>query len=119
MPRSAHVTLVVKGWTGWSVEQPKAKSQQLAVQPGQKLTPAAVGIESSEYSITVDFVGFNHILVTYSGVVMDNPNGTINLAAPRQGRSIIYLQHCLRLSTPTMDGGNSIALTLDRIELPA
>jgi hypothetical protein len=115
MPRTANVTLVVKGWTGWTREQPPSKSAQLAVQPGQKLTPALAGIESSHYEITIEFVGFNHILVTYSGVVLENSDGTINLRAPQQGRCIIHLQHSLRLATATLDGGTTLALSLDSI----
>ncbi len=55
-------------------------------------------------------------MVTYSGVVMENSDGTIPLDAPRRGRCLIQIQHCMRLATATMDGGTLIALTLDRIE---
>jgi hypothetical protein len=115
MSQRAVATIVVKGWSGWTKEQPEAKSRQLEVAPGDKLTPATIGIESAGYEITVDSVGSDRIMVTYSGVVMQNADGTINLAAPRKGRCMIQVQHCMRLATATMDAGTSIALSLDRI----
>lgn len=83
---------------------------------GDKLTPEVVGIAGGGYEITVESVSADRIVVAYSGMVMDNSNGTINLTAPRQGRCMIQIAHCMRLSTPTMDGGTSVAVTLDRIE---
>ena len=97
------------------MEQPKAKSVQLEVESGTKLTPTTVGIESAAYEISVDSVASDRIVVSYSGVVMENADGTVNLSAPRQGRCMIRIQHCMRLATATMDAGTSISLTLDRI----
>jgi hypothetical protein len=113
MSKRALVTIVVKGWTGWTKDQPEAQSRQLEVEAGYKLMPATVGIESAEYAISVDSVGSDQI--TYSGVVMENSDGTINLTAPRQGRCLIKIRHRLRLATATMDAGTSISLTLEAI----
>jgi hypothetical protein len=115
MSKRALVTIVVKGWTGWTKDQPEAKSRQLEVEAGDKFTPSTVGIESGEYTISVDSVGSDQIMVTYSGVVMENADGTINLTAPRQGRCLIKIRHRLRLTTATMDAGTSISLTLEAI----
>ena len=115
MRERALITIVVQGWTGWTKEQPQAQSRQLEVARGFRLTPATVGIESSDYVISVDSIGADQIMVSYSGMVMKNPSGTINLSAPRQGRCMIKVQHCMRLATPTMDGGTTVAVTLDKI----
>jgi hypothetical protein len=85
------------------------------VEAGHKLTPATLGIASDGYEISVDSVESDRITVTYTGVVMENPNHTIPLDAPRRGRCMIQIRHCMRLSTATMDAGTSIALTLERI----
>jgi hypothetical protein len=115
MSKRALVTIVVKGWTGWTKDQPEAQSRQLEVEAGYKLTPATVDLESAEYMISVDSVGPDQIIVTYSGVVMENADGTINLTAPRQGRCLIKIRHRLRLATATMDAGTSISLTLEAV----
>jgi hypothetical protein len=96
-------------------QRPEAQSRQLEVEAGYKLMPATVGIESADYVISVDSVGSDQIIVTYSGVVMENGDGTINLTAPRQGRCLIKIRHRLRLATATMDAGTSISLTLEAI----
>jgi hypothetical protein len=116
MSPQALVTIAVKGWSGWTKEQPKSKALQLTVQAGQKLTPASIGIASDEYEIAVNSIGADQMLVSYSGVVMENADGTIPLMAPRQGRCLIKVRHCMRLATATMDAGTSIALTLERVE---
>src|ERR1035441_5603169 len=115
MPRRAVVTITVKGWTGWTREQPQAKSQLLDVGRGTSLTPASVGIPSDPYEISVESIGFDRITVIYRGVVMENSNGTIPLDAPQLGRCMIQIRHCMRLATATMDGGTLIGLTLERI----
>ena len=85
---------------------------------GTRLTPASVQIPSDAYAISVDAVGPDHITVTYSGMVMRNPDDTIPLSAPPTGRCMIQIRHCMRLATPTMDGGTLVALTLERIVEP-
>jgi hypothetical protein len=118
MVRSAQVTIAVQGWTGWSVEQPQAKSVQLTVHRGQLLTPETVGIESAMYHISVDSIGPDFMMVTYHGLVMENPDHTINLSALQTGRCLIKIRHCMRLVTATMDGGTKVAVTLDSVESP-
>src|SRR4051812_6074630 len=116
MPRRAHVTVVVQGWTGWTREQPPQQSREMMVERGQRLSPETVGIASEGYDISIDAIGPAHVMVTYRGMVMQNDGGTINLAAPKEGRCIIRTQHCMGLSTPTMDGGTSVSVTLNSVE---
>ncbi len=118
MPRRALVTLTVKGWTGWTPEQPPARSQLLEVTRGASLTPASVQIPSEPYAISVEAIGPDRITVTFSGMVMENPDGTIPLSAPPSGRCMIQLRRCMRLATPTLDGGTLLSLTLERIVEP-
>ncbi len=116
MPRHARITIAVKGWTGWSVEQPATKSVELTVSAGQALTPATVGIESFPYTLFVESVGAQHIMVTYGRMVMMNHDGTINLSAPTRGRCLIKVGCCLKLASPTMDAGTTISVTLSAVE---
>jgi hypothetical protein len=88
----------------------------LTVKAGDRLTPETVGIEGGNYLITVDTVSPERIVVTYNGMVTENPDGTIDLAAPQRGRCLIQIRHRMKLATATMDGGVKLSVTLERIE---
>jgi hypothetical protein len=60
--------------------------------------------------IVEDRVGF-----AYRNLVIENPNGTINLTAPQTGRFILRRGETMKLATATMDAGTSVKLTLDEI----
>jgi hypothetical protein len=64
----------------------------------------------------VESVRADQVTLCYSGVVMENEEGTIPLSAPRTRRCLLSIGQCVRLATPTMDGGRVIAVTLDRVE---
>ncbi len=89
---------------------------RLTVQSGQLLTPETVGIESAAYRISVDSIGPDFIMVTYHGVVMENPDRTIDMFAPRTGRCVIKVRHCMRLVTATTDAGTTVAVTVESVE---
>jgi hypothetical protein len=47
--------------------------------------------------------------------VIDNPDGTVNLSAARTGKFILRRGETMKLSTPTMDAGTGVSVTLDEI----
>jgi hypothetical protein len=98
-------------------------SAQLRVAKGRALNSEILGKRRSDYaeveclfyevlveSIVEDRVGF-----AYRNLVVDNADGTVNLSTPSSGRFISRRGERTKLSTPTMDPGRVIAVTLDEI----
>jgi hypothetical protein len=88
----------------------------LTLNRGDLLTPATLGVHGDSYSISVDQIGPAHILVTYGGFVLENEDGTIPLSASFTGQCLIRIRHSMRLATPSMDAGTTVALTLESVE---
>ncbi|HEY1756975.1 MAG TPA: hypothetical protein VGG72_16495 [Bryobacteraceae bacterium] len=123
MGRRARVTFQTKVWMGEHEGYSIVTSAELWVDKGRALTPETLGGRKADYtalpflfyevlveSIVVDRVGFS-----YRNLVIENPNGTINLSAPNSGRFILRPGGSMALATPIMDGGISVTVTLGEI----
>jgi hypothetical protein len=124
MDRRALVTFQATSWSGWDREGYSiVTSAQLKVTKGMALNPTTLGfrkeaydeIPSLFYEVRVERIVVDRVLFEYRNVVVANPDGTINLSAPNTGKFILRSGETMKLSTPTMDAGTSIAVTLDEI----
>ena len=123
--RTALVTFQATNWSGWDRDgQSIVTSAQLSVSKGSALNPETLGKRRSYYAkvgclfyealverIVEDRVGF-----AYRNLLINNPHGTINLSAPNSGRFTLRRGEAMRLSTPTIDAGTGVTVTLDEIQ---
>jgi len=122
--RTALVTFQATAWSGWGEDGYSiVTSARLRVRKGRELTPETLGkrksdyaeVESLFYEVQVERIVEDRVGFTYRNLVIDNPDGTVNLSAPRTGRFILRRGETMKLSTPTMDAGTSVSVTLDEI----
>jgi hypothetical protein len=123
MERKARVTLQTKVWMGEHDGYSIVTSAQLWVDKGRALTPETLGKNKSDYAQVQDL--FYEVLVerivedrvgfAYRNLVIENPNGTVNLSAPQSGRFILRPGMSTMLATPALDAGTSVTVTLDEI----
>jgi hypothetical protein len=122
--RMALVTLQATAWSGWDSENYSiVTSAQLKVVKGTVLSPVTLGFKKSDYDevsclfyeIKVERIVEDRVQFEFRNVVIDNPDGTINLTAPTTGKFILRRGDTMKLSTPTMDAGTSVTVTLDEI----
>jgi hypothetical protein len=98
-------------------------SAQLRVAKGRALNPETLGGSRSEYAeveclfyeVLVERIVEDRVGFAYRNLVIENPDGTVNLSAPQSGRFILRLGHSMKLCTPTLDAGTSVRVTLDQI----
>ncbi len=114
--RQARISVVVQTWSGWSREQPKPARFEFRAQPGQVISAQSVGHPDAQYAIAIGGINALGVQLTYSGVVVRNADGTINLSAPQTGSLVLAVGKSLRLVTATMDAGTNIDVTLDSVE---
>jgi hypothetical protein len=124
MSTKALVTLLETHWSGW---QPggytNSTSAQVWAEERAKLSPETLGhkkpdspdFADSFYEVVVDRIVADVVAFAYRNLVVDNPDGTINLSAPRSGTFILRWGQTKKLSTPTMDAGTSVAITVNEI----
>jgi hypothetical protein len=122
--RTAMVTLEATAWSGWDRETyPIVTSTRVRVTKGRALTPETLGKGKpdntgsgpSSYELLVERIVEDRVGFAYRNLVIENPNGTINLTAPQTGRFILRRGETMKLATATMDAGTSVKLTLDEI----
>lgn len=122
--RTALVTLQDTAWSGWDPDGYSiVTSAQLRVAKGRALSPETLGKKKSDYAeiqclfyeVVVERIVEDRVLFSYRNLVLTNPDGTVNLSAPQSGKFILHPGECSKLSTPTMDAGTSVTVTLDDI----
>jgi len=122
--RAALVTFKATAWSGWSSENYSiVTSAQLKVAKGTVLSPRTLGFKKTDhdetgsfsYEFKVERIVDDRVQFEYRNVVVKNPDGTINLTAPTTGRFILRRGETMKLSTPTMDAGIGVTVTLDEI----
>lgn len=122
--RTALVTLQETSWSGWGGDGYSIMtSATLRLKKGSALTPETLGKRKSDYA-AVEFL-FYEVLVerivedrvgfAYRDLVIENPDGTVNLTAPRTGKFILRRGESMKLDTPTMDMGTGVSVTLNDI----
>lgn len=126
--RIARLTLTLQGWTGWSREQPLPETVAVEARRGQVLGLADFGVSGPALADGSLMFGCQVRLMTlladraffeYRRLVIENPNGTINLSAPAVGTVLLKVSQRVRLVTPTMDGGLHLTVALNSIgEVP-
>jgi hypothetical protein len=122
--RTALVTLQDTAWSGWDPDGYSiVTSAKLRVAKGRTLTPETLGKRKSDYAdvaflfyeILIERIVEDRVLFAYKNLVLTNPDGTVNLTAPNSGRFILNPAESIQLSTPTMDAGTSVTVTLHEI----
>jgi hypothetical protein len=122
--RTALITIQETSWSGWDGNgYPIMTSAKLRVTKGSALTPETLGKKKSDYA-AVEFL-FYEVLVerivegwvdfAYRDLVIENPDGTVNLSAAQTGRFILRRGESMKLDTPTMDMGTGVTVTLNEI----
>jgi hypothetical protein len=120
--RMAVVTLQATAWSGWVADGYSiVTSAKLRVAKGRALTPETLGKSKSDYAeascmfyeVMVERIVEDRVAFAYRNLVIDNPSGTINLSAPNSGKFILRCGESKKLSTPTMDAGISVMVTLE------
>ncbi len=121
MEHKAQITLQATHWSGWDPDGYSiVTSAKLWVQKGRVLSPATLGhagavTDPMSYEIVVDHMVADRVGFAFRGLVIDNPDGTINLTAPNSGHFILRCGETKELSTPTMDAGTSVSVTVHEI----
>jgi hypothetical protein len=122
--RTALVTLQDTAWSGRDPDGYSiVTSAKLRVAKGRTLTPETLGKRKSDYAdvaflfyeILIERIVEDRVLFAYKNLVLTNPDGTVNLTAPNSGRFILNPAESIQLSTPTMDAGTSVTVTLHEI----
>jgi len=122
--RTALVTFQATAWSGWAEDGYSiVTSAKLRVAKGKALTPETLGKRRSDYAevgslfyeVVVERIVEDRVGFAYRNLVIDNLDGTINLSAPNSGRFILRRGETMKLSTPTMDAGTGVTVTLDEI----
>jgi hypothetical protein len=124
MDRTALVTFSATAWSGWSPDHHSiVTSTQLKVDKGTSLNPTTLGFRKADYDdhpgwfyeVVVERIVEDRVQFGFRNVVVNNPGGGINLSGPTTGKFILRCGETNKLSTPTMDAGISLAVTLDEI----
>jgi hypothetical protein len=123
MDRKAIITLKDIAWWGERDGYRIVTSAQLRVAKGRTLSPETLGksksgytgVEFLFYEVEVERIVEDRVGFAYQRLVIANRDGSINLTAPNSGRFILRRGESVKLSTPVMDGGSSISVTLDDI----
>jgi hypothetical protein len=122
--RTALVTFQATVWSGWAEDGYSiVTSAQLRVAKGRVLNPETLGGSRSEYAeveclfyeVLVERIVEDRVGFAYRNLVIENPDGTVNLSAPQSGRFILRPGHSMKLCTPTLDAGIGVTVTLDQI----
>ena len=126
--RTALITIQETSWSGWDGNgYPIMTSAKLRVTKGSALTPETLGKKKSDYA-AVEFL-FYEVLVerivegwvdfAYRDLVIENPDGTVNLSAAQTGRFILRRGESMKLDTPTMDMGTGVTQAVPRLSQEA
>jgi hypothetical protein len=122
--RTAVVTFQATAWSGWAEDGYSiVTSAKLRVAKGRALTPETLGKGKADYAesefmfyeVLVERIVEDRVGFSYRNLVIDNPDGTVNLSAARTGKFILRRGETMKLSTPTMDAGTGVSVTLDEI----
>jgi hypothetical protein len=124
MDHKVQITFQATAWSGWDPDGYSiVTSAKLWAEKGRALNSATLGHSTSSadepgpmsYEVLVEHIFADRVGFAYRRLVIDNPDGTINLTAPNFGRFILRLGETKNLSTPTMDAGISVSVTLNDI----
>jgi len=124
MSRKVQITFQATAWAGWDPDGYSiVTSAKLWTEKGRALNaetlghsaPDAEATGSMSYEVLVEHIVADRVGFAYRRLVIDNPDGTIDLGAPNSGQFILRLGETKKLSTPTMDAGTSVLVTLNDI----
>jgi hypothetical protein len=127
--RRALITFQTTSWSGWVAPGPEGDgysivtSAQLWVAKGRALNAETLGARKSDYAdvqclfyeVLVEGIVQDRVGFAYRNLVIENPDGTVNLSAPTSGRFVLRTGNSMMLATATMDAGTSVTVTLDEI----
>lgn len=115
----AQVTFQATNWSGWDPDGYSIVTYaKLFVAKGSRLNPATLGLHGEDglfYELEIERIVDGRVLFQHRNLVIQNPDGTINLSAPRTGHFILRAGEAMLLSTATMDAGTSISVTVEEI----
>ena len=111
---AAELSITEQGWTGWSREQPAATERRLRVVPGDAI---ALG-EGWECELTIVAILPASLTIKSTGrhLVVQNADGSIPLMGPYVEELAVPRGTSVSLVTPTMDGGCTWTIAVERIE---
>lgn len=116
----AKLCFIVQPWTGWTPEQPQDQTFELEILSGHTypITPKILQQPEGDdfYNLTIIAIDTNQIKLGYKGLVIRDNNEGIDLNASREGEATLQVGQSLKFSTPTMDGGTNITITLNEIK---
>jgi hypothetical protein len=124
MDHKVQITFQAMAWSGWDPDGYSiVTSAKLWAEKGRALNPATLGHSISHadatgpmsYEVLVEHIVADRVGFAYRRLVVDNADGTINLTAPNSGQFILRCGETQNLSTPTMDAGISVSVTLNDI----
>jgi hypothetical protein len=122
MEHKVQITFQATAWSGWDPDGYSiVTSAKLWVEKGRALNSATLGHSTSDaenpmsYEVLVEHIVADRVGFAYRRLVVDNADGTINLTAPNFGQFILRCGETKNLSTPTMDAGISVSVTLNDI----
>jgi hypothetical protein len=124
MTTQALITLTESHWSGWnggSVTDPESAQ----VWAGEKtiLSPETLGHSQPDYAgsgslfyeFVVERIIADVVVFAFRNLVVENKGGGINLSGPTSDKFILRWGETKRLATPTMDGGTSVAVTVNEM----
>lgn len=124
LDHKVQITFQATAWSGWDPDGYSiVTSAKLWAEKGRALTPATLGHSASDaeatgsmfYEVLVEHIVADRVGFAYRRLVIDNPDGTINLSAPNSGQFVLRRGETKKLSTPTMDAGTNVLVTLNDI----
>jgi len=122
--RIARLTFNLREWTGWSREQPAPCGNTVEAHLGQVLGLADFGIPEEYvqayaqiYSgrLRIMTLLADRLFFEYQHFTVQVRPGTTNLMGPYAGTVLLRPGQLVTLTTPTMDGGLNLAITLEAI----
>lgn len=104
------LTVVSSGWTGWSTDQPAPESATESVTKGSEFSREGDG---GELTLTVKEVDDEELTLRTSQPMSErSETGGIDLTT-EQRTFTVAVGETLEITTPTMDGGTTYAITYE------
>lgn len=111
----AKILLEIRPWNGWSEKQPEGKNLMVEVTNSQILTPKILGGQDSDlYSLEISVVNTKQVTVKYRGLIAGEKIDLLN--SPRHGDLDVLIGQKEKFTTPTMDSGTHLIMSLEEIK---
>ncbi|MGP4976025.1 hypothetical protein [Brachybacterium tyrofermentans] len=109
-PPTVTLTVISSDWTGWSTDQPAPESATESVTKGSEFTRDGAG---GELTFTVTSVDDEELTLRTSQPMSErSETGGIDLTT-NQKSFTVAVGDTLEITTPTMDGGTTYAITYE------